>query len=511
MKVLRQYQQKCLEAIWNNLSSHVLVSVDCGGGKSLIIAELCKRALIQYPGTKICIIVPKMELVQQNYDELIEQYAKAPASIYCAGLNQKNINDITIGTIQSLYRAKIEIEYDLIIVDECHLLPKNKDGMFHNFFDKHEEARIIGLTATPYRSSGYLHQGEGALFDKLVYSTSLRTLIKEKHLSKIVSYNGSKSADLTNIHIRAGEYKQDELQTLFIDKNITDSAVSDCIQKAKDRKSILVFCTGIEHSYYVAELFKQAGIGRVEVVTSETTKTDRANYITEFKSGKIRILINCEVYTTGFNAINVDCIILLRATQSPGLYYQMCGRGLRLSQGKKDCLLLDYGSNVERLGTIDSLNIISKGRDKKAKNAWECPECKRLNSYSIFFCECGYERKKVERTTRENILSYSFNGEIIGKDFETVEVKKINVSKHKSKAGNYMAKIEYYDTVFSFGMPIIIDYLYSGHKFNKWTLRHGIRAVNVDELIEQKDDIIIPKKIVINKTEKYKKIEKEIF
>ena len=189
----------------------------------------------------------------------------------------------------------------------------------------------------------------------------------------------------------------------------------------------------------------------------------------------------------------------------------MCGRGLRLSPGKKDCLLLDYGSNVARLGTIDSLNIISKSRDKKAKNAWECPTCGVLSSYSIFLCECGYERKKVERTTKENILSYSFDGVIIGKDFETVEVKKINVSKYKSRAGNYMAKIEYFDTVFSFGIPTISEYLFSPYKFREWTLRHGIRANNIDELIEQKENIIIPKSIIIDKTEKYKKIIKELF
>ena len=335
MKIPRQYQQDALEAIWNNLDIHPLVSVPTGGGKSLIIAELCKRAIEMYKGTRIAIIVPKKELVTQNYQELIEQYPKAPVGIFCAGLNQKNAKDITIATIQSIYKHDNLKPYDLIIVDESHLISKNNDGMFHDFFSYHENAKIIGLTATPYRmKSGYLHKGEGALFDKLVYECDIRSLVKDKYLSPIVSYSGSKQADLTNVHIRAGEFKADEMQAEFISNDITEAAVKDCIKKCKLQKSIIVFASGIEHSMQIIELFRDANIGRIEGVTSETKKHERDSFVQDFKDQKIRILVNVNVYTTGFNAPNVDTIILLRATKSPGLYVQMVGRGLRIAPKK---------------------------------------------------------------------------------------------------------------------------------------------------------------------------------
>jgi DNA repair protein RadD len=513
MKELRYYQEQCVNAIWNNLDKHPLVSVPTGGGKSLIIAELCKRALTQYPGTRICILTPKKELIEQNYSELLEQYPEAPAGIFCAGLNQKNAKDITVATIQSIYKHCFEDPYELIIVDECHLINKSGEGMFHAFFAVNPDAKIIGLTATPYRlTSGYLHKGQGALFDDLVYDCNIRQLINEKYLSNIISFRGSKNADVEHLHIKCGEFRQDELVKSFMNKDITVAAIEDAIAKCSDRKSILVFTCSVEHAHYVAHIFSNY-TDSIDVVTGETDSKKRSDLVSDFRSGRLKYLVNCDVYTTGFNAPNVDCIILLRATKSPGLYVQMVGRGLRISGGKSNCLLLDYGENVKRHGTIDDVFIMPTGKDKKKRTTWECPECKAFNSYKNFMClNCGYERNKVERDMLSGLVSVSSASEIIGKDIEEFNISHIRLSKHISNKGTECVRADYLEELY--GYPIVSEYIGFGVGFFadkglRWMIRHGCIAKSIDELL--KCEIIYPKKILVDKTEKFKKIIKEIF
>jgi DNA repair protein RadD len=100
--------------------------------------------------------------------------------------------------------------------------------------------------------------------------------------------------------------------------------------------------------------------------------------ISDYKSGKIKALVNCDVLTTGFDAPNTDMIVMLRPTHSPGLYVQMMGRGMRIAEGKKDCLILDFAKNIERHGPINQIAPNQKGQRKKTGEALvkSCPECK---------------------------------------------------------------------------------------------------------------------------------------
>jgi len=114
------------------------------------------------------------------------------------------------------------------------------------------------------------------------------------------------------------------------------------------------------------------------------------------------------VLTTGFDAPNIDCVVLLRPTMSPGLYYQMTGRGFRLYPGKKNCLVLDFGGNVLRHGPVDQIRV----RDASSRSgngeapAKECPECHALIAAGYAACpDCGYEFPKPERTNHDATAS----------------------------------------------------------------------------------------------------------
>jgi len=102
------------------------------------------------------------------------------------------------------------------------------------------------------------------------------------------------------------------------------------------------------------------------------------------------------VLTTGFDAPNIDCVAMLRPTMSPGLYYQMVGRGFRLCEGKKDCLILDFGGNVLRHGPVDTIRI-QDGRNGGPAPAKECPQCHSVVGAGYSVCpDCGHKFFKCE-------------------------------------------------------------------------------------------------------------------
>jgi DNA repair protein RadD len=390
--MLRDYQRQALNAIWDNLDRHVAASLPTGSGKGHIIAELGRKALQEYPGTRVLVLAHVRELLEQNAEKIRLHWPEAPVGIYCAGLKSRQVDAITVASIQSVYDLGDKLGvFDLIIVDEAHRIPHGDSGMYHTLFRSQPEAKIVGLTATPYRlGGGLIHQGDDALFDALVCEILTGDLVAQGHLSPIRSRPGSEQADLDGVHTRAGEFVADEMNAAFDQDHLTTTVVQDILKHAAGRTSIMVFCCSVDHCHHVAAALLKAGEASVRVVTGETPSTARAETIAAFKAKSCRVLVNCDVLTTGFDAPNTDCIVLLRATKSPGLYVQIIGRGLRKADGKTDCLLLDYGGNVERHGPIDSITakrVEANGQPPPMKT---CPSCgSHILAFARVCPDCG--------------------------------------------------------------------------------------------------------------------------
>lgn len=375
--MLREYQSEALQAIWDNLDKHIAAALPTGSGKSHVIADLSRKALQEYPGTRVLVVAHVKELLEQNAEKIRLHWPEAPIGIYCAGLGSREVNAITVASIQSIYDLGDALgKFDLIIVDEAHRIPHGDCGMYHTLFRSQPDARIVGLTATPYRlGGGLIHQGEDALFDELVCEVKTADLVEQGYLAPIRSRRGSQEADLDGVHTRGGEFVADEMAEAFDQEQLTAAVVQDILKHAAGRTSIMVFCCSVEHCHHVARALRAAGEASVRVVTGETPSWERADTIAAFKSRACRILVNCDVLTTGFDAPNTDCIVLLRATKSPGLYVQIVGRGLRKAEGKTDCLLLDYGGNVERHGPIDSVTAKRVENGEEPPPMKVCPNC----------------------------------------------------------------------------------------------------------------------------------------
>ena len=401
---LRPYQKAAIDALYEYWASgrgeHGLIVAPTGAGKTAIIAQIVRDAM-SFPGTRVLILSHVKELLEQGANGLLRLYPEADFGFYSASIGQKRHDrPITFAGIQSIWKQAYEMipAPDLVIIDEAHMLPKNTETRYGKFIADlkacNEHVKVVGLTATPYRlDSGMLHEGDGAVFDGIAYNIPVGMLMDQGFLSPVVSKGGLRQIDLTNVGKRGGEFIETELAAAASDPELVAATVEEIARLGADRRSWLIFGSGIKHAEMLAEGLRGHGV-TVEVVTGSDSMKDRADKIDRFRNGQVRALVNCNVLTTGFDVPTVDLVALVRATASTGLYIQMVGRGTRIADGKTDCLLLDYGGNVERHGFIDAPlpQKKSKGDGNEAAPAKQCPECQTMCHAAVRACPaCNHE------------------------------------------------------------------------------------------------------------------------
>jgi DNA repair protein RadD len=415
--ILRGYQQEAVEAIYtwfSRVSGNPLLVLPTAAGKSVVQAEFVRRALSEWPDQRIILVSHVKELLAQNTAKLLEQWPGAPISIYSAGMKRfERGTAIQVAGIQSVYRKSTQLgKFDLIIVDECHLIPHAGDGMYRQFFEEQHmlnpNVKIIGMTATPYRlNGGLLYQGAGKLFDGIAYEVPMNRLIEEGFLCNLISKIAVTQPDLTGVGVRGGDYIPDQLAEVMDDAELIRQAVDETVALCQGRKSWLLFCTSVKHAQHVAAEIASRGIISA-CIHGETPSYERFNILSDFKAGKIQALTNCNVLTTGFDAPNIDALGLMRPTKSTGLYVQMVGRGMRLSPGKPDCLVLDFGRNIERHGPV---NDVKKPKPKVGGGGEPykvCPECGWEVNIAVMICPaCLYEWPKKEIPKHETKASFA--------------------------------------------------------------------------------------------------------
>lgn len=512
MTQLRNYQREAVNSAIRALEvgTHPLVSLPTGSGKSHVIAELVRWAT-RFNGVRVFVVTHSKELVEQDYEKINAVLPDVDVGIYCAGLGQKRIKQVTVVSIQSIHRAGEVQSPDLIIVDEAHRIPHSKQGQYRALFERFPDAQVVGLTATPYRmNTGMLHEGNDALFDDLVYEASTLDLIKQGYLCRVRARATKASANLDGVHTRGGEFVASEMTAAFDVEDITKAAVEDVLEHAKDRRSVMVFCCSIEHCNSVEAEFRRRGEGRVVTVTEKTTATDRRRYVNDFRRGEIRVMVNCAVFTTGFDAPNVDCIALLRATCSPGLYVQMVGRGLRLSPGKDDCLLLDYGRNVERHGPLDMITSKRISDKDGVAPTKTCQQCGSIIFAGFAVCpECSYVFPKEEKETIKHEAKSGVIDPLEADTIEELEVTDVAYREWKAKSGALCIRVDYYlgliDRVSEWVFPEHTGY--AGDKSQRWFARRGqIMPISVKEALKLCPKLLVPSTVLVRKNGKYREV-----
>ena len=453
------YQSEAVAAVWKHLrekTGNPVIELPTGAGKSYVIAELVRQSVGQWNG-RILILQHVKELIQQNADKIQKLCPTIRIGLYSAGLNQRETGTpVVVAGIQSVYDKSDELgHFDLILIDEVHLYPDSGAGMYRQLIESFRRDDInipvVGLTATPYRTaSGPICTPDGT-FNEICYSVSVKTLINQGYLSKLIGRRAATEIDVGGLAVRGGEYADDEVAGRLMAAGVVGQATDELITQCVDRRSVLVFCQTVAHAQSVAGWLRFGILGREEraeaellpatdptrdshfdlgpeplaspllriaadwlddfghpttylrryidtgeetvaPVFGETPSDARASTLAAFKAGQIKYLVNVNVLTTGFDAPNVDCVAIMRATLSPGLLYQMVGRGFRTCEGKDNCLVMDYGRNFERHGPVDDIRPRPKGKATEGDVPQRtCPECRVVVAPAVTTCPgCGY-------------------------------------------------------------------------------------------------------------------------
>ena len=466
--MLRDYQQRTIDQLYawfeaGNTGNPCLV-LPTGSGKSHIIAALCKDALQSWPETRILMLTHVRELISQNLEKMRQHWPNAPLGVYSAGLRQKELGEpITFAGIQSVRKKAKEIGHvDLVIIDEAHLVSHKDEGgyrtLLSDIYRTNPNVRVIGLTASPYRlGHGYITD-KPAIFDALINPTSIEELIHKGFLSTLRSKLTHTKLEVDGVHKRGGEYIESELQAAVDTTDKNRMVAAEIVRLGHNRKSWLVFCAGVAHAQHIATALQAQGI-TTECVTGETPSAERDRILTDFKQGHIRALTNANVLTTGFDAPGIDLIAMLRPTMSPGLYVQMAGRGLRIAEGKTDCLVLDFAGVVEQHGPITAVKPPPKKGDKVGEAPVKvCDYCQEICHLSVRECPaCGEAFPEPERPALR-----LHNHDIMGVEGVDMQLSSWTWRKHISRAsGKEMLSCTYYGGLSD---PPVTEYLAVTHE-----------------------------------------------
>lgn len=430
----RYYQDGAVNAIFDYYASgnqgNPVIAMPTGTGKGVVIAKFIKKVMLMWPRQRFMISTHVKELIEQNYNKQLEIWPVAPAGVYSAGLDQKDyIQPIIFAGVQSAVNNIPAFGWrDLLVIDECHLVSDEQNSQYQTLIAGlkaiNPHLRVIGLSATPWRT-GKGKISDGPIFTDIIYDiTSMdafNRLIDEGYIVPLIPKRTGIEIDVSQCAIRAGDYAKDQLEKCSDKDEINYSAVQEIIGRGQERDSWLIFATSIKHAEHLRELFIAFGID-CEIVSAKTKSKERRQILNDFKSLKLKCVVNVGVLTVGFDHPRLDLIATLRPTASVVLWVQKLGRGTRpvYSDGfdldtvegrlkaiefgpKQNCLVLDFAGNTKRLGPINDPVLPKKRGEKKDGVApiRICPQCDTYNHARALKCvECGFVFPLTSKITK---------------------------------------------------------------------------------------------------------------
>ena len=369
---LRGYQQQAIDDLRNAYRcGHraPLLCLPTGGGKTIIFSAIANSAAAR--GKQVLILVHRRELLHQGSRKLAD--IGLDHGLIAAGIPATD-HLVRIASVQTLVRRLPTLGWQpsLIIIDEAH---HASAGSWTTVLDKWPDAFRLGVTATPCRLDG---RGLSSAFDQLVLGPSVADLTDWGFLSPARIYAPPVIADLSGLRRRAGDYAADQASTAMNRPTVTGDAIAHYQRLAPGLRAI-AFCCSIDHASHVAASFNAAGISAATLLGNTP---DRDAVVAAFDAGSVQVLVSVDVVSEGFDIPAASCAILLRPTQSLGLYLQQVGRVLRPAPGKDHALVLDHVGNVHRHGFPDDHRewTLAEGARRgsagtAAPSVRTCPEC----------------------------------------------------------------------------------------------------------------------------------------
>lgn len=417
---LRPHQQRAIQMLREELIAghrRIVLGMPTGAGKTRIAAEIVSGALGK--GKRVCFTAPAVSLIGQTVTALEQE------GIDCVGVIQAYHPrthygmPVQVASVQTLARRGLSMEFDVVVVDECHLrFEAISDWM------KREPGKVfIGLSATPWA------RGMADDWDKLVSPVSMQELVDAGFLSSFQVFAPS-HPDLTGVRTVAGDYHEGKLGEVMSDSRLVADVVETWIKRA-ERRPTLVFAVNRAHARHLQERFASGGIA-MGYCDAYVDLVERQLLFDRMARGEIAGIVNVGTLTTGVDA-DVRCIVMARPTKSEMLFVQCIGRGLRTAPGKDDCLILDHADNHARLGFVTDIHHdrLLSGKDKRKLTRREkgepmpkeCGSCGTLKPPKVRECpSCGFA------PTRRSEIDFE-DGELI-----EVKPKQRKATAHEKQA-----------------------------------------------------------------------------
>ncbi len=363
MYQLRDYQQETVDNIYKSIRQghhSIMVQQPPRTGKTVIMADIARRATAK--GNRIIFIVHRQEIVEQ----VIKTFKN----------NDVDMNLAQIGMVQTFTRHIDKLKPPAIIfVDEAHHALAET---YRRILDGFPKAYKLLFTATPYRLNG---KGFTDVADDLITGKSVPWLIKHSFLAP-VDYYAPSQIDISKLRTKStGDFSEESIKEALKPK-IYGNAVR-CYHELANGMQAIAYTYNVDSAIRLARTFNAHGI-TAKAVSGKTPKDERKQIIENYRNGKIKIVTNAELFTEGLDLPNVDCVIMMRPTQSLSLYLQFAMRSMNPRRGKR-AVIIDHVGNVERFGLPTderhwSLEGVSKTNKRAAsgtviKPVTVCPRC----------------------------------------------------------------------------------------------------------------------------------------
>ena len=334
---------------------------------------------------KILWVAHREELIDQAYGALNSIIPGRQIEIEMADRKANPNSQIVVGSVQTIARNRKHLQDfipDVIVIDEYHHYSESNvqyDGLLQRF----PAAKVLGLTATPWRFAG-----DTLPLGDVLIKMDIGTAVERGYLVKPIPEVLASQISLADVKTKMGDFDQKSLSKAVNVDSRNELIAKRVIELVRDgKRQGILFGVDVEHSKAMYELLKNEV--RVAEVYGETPTEERRALMAKIRNGEVDVLCNNLVATEGFDVPHLSFVIIGRPTKSLGLYIQMTGRGLRTSDGKDDCIVVDVFDKIKAKQsriTFKDMAVAGDlyGEKKRAASVLSADIAKKLENFPIF-------------------------------------------------------------------------------------------------------------------------------
>lgn len=390
---MRPHQVNALNALKASIkagNTRPMVQAPTGAGKTILAAAIVDGA--RRKGNRVTFVVPAISLIDQTVQRFWAEGIRDVGVIQADHPMTNPSMPVQVASVQTLQNRNLNHipDANVIVIDEAH-----KWFKFYEAWMTAWSARLfIGLSATPWT------KGLGKWYDELIVAATTQDLIDTGYLSDFRVFAPS-HPDLSKVRTVAGDFHEGDLAEVMGESRIMSDVVRTWLERGRGRNT-LCFAVDRAHARKLQEDFKAHGV-RAEYIDAFTPLHERDQIAKALHAGQVEVVCNVGCLTTGIDW-DVRCIILARPTKSEMLFVQMIGRGLRIAEGKQDCLILDHSDTHLRLGFVTDIHhdTLDTGAHKQSKTQErekplpkDCPSCGFVKAPGVSLCpHCGFKPQR---------------------------------------------------------------------------------------------------------------------